>query len=226
MGCQNKEQIPTANDILTKSIQTHDPNGNWNNASFSIYIQEPRLGNPVRYSEVKLNNKDNSFELKRNREEHVSTHIVDKDGTSITYLDDKIETDTLLINKYRLNPNRNKGYQRFYKVLLGLPMSLNSKKITLNEDVITSSFNKEQCYKLSVILGEPLFSKHWNVFFSKENNKIVGLEMVFPKDPNKGERLVFEGEFIINNDIIIPRIRHWRELNDAYSGSDIILKDL
>ena len=77
-------------------------------------------------------------------------------------------------------------------------------------------------FKVEIELKEPLFSKNWNVYFSQENYKIVGLEMVFPDNPEKGERLVFEDELKYKN-IIIPRIRHWRELNNEYSGSDIIL---
>lgn len=226
LGCQTKQEVPTSNEILTESINTHDPNGKWNTANFGVYIQEPRIGNAKRYSEVKLNISQNSFELKRNRDENVSTHIVNTQGTSMTYLNDKIETDSIVIKKYRLSPDRNKGYQRFYKVLLGLPMSLNNDQIKVDNKVEESIFNKEKAYKLSFVFDEPLFSRHWNVFFSKETKKIIGLEMIFPEDPTKGERLIFEEEFTINNSIVIPRIRHWKELNGNYSGSDIIIKEL
>lgn len=47
--------------------------------------------------------------------------------------------------------------------------------------------------------------------------------MIFPNNPEKGERLIFEGKYMINS-INIPRIRHWRELNSNYSGSDILIK--
>ncbi|CAL2088266.1 DUF6503 family protein [Tenacibaculum sp. 190524A05c] len=226
LGCQAKEQLPTSSEILAKSIGIHDPNGNWEKASFSIYIQEPRVGNAKRFSEVKMNNRENSFELKRNRDEHISTHIVQKDGRLLTYLNDQVETDSLLVKKYRLQPERNTGYQRFYNVLLGLPMSLQSDGVIVSKDVVETTFNKEESYKLNVIFNKPLFSKHWNVFIAKKSDKIIGLEMVFPDDPTKGERLVFEGEFQISDDIKIPRIRHWRELDDTYAGSDIILKSL
>lgn len=226
LGCQTKQEVPTSNEILTESINTHDPNGKWATANFGVYIQEPRIGNAKRYSEVKLNNSEDSFKLKRNRDENVSTHVVDKQGVSITYLNDKIETDSIVINKYRLNPDRNKGYQRFYKVLLGLPMSLNNNQIKVDNKVEESIFNKEKAYKLSFVFDEPLFSKHWNVFFSKETKEIIGLEMIFPEDPTKGERLIFEEQFIINDSIVIPRIRHWKELNGKYSGSDIIIEKL
>lgn len=223
-SCQVKEKLPSAKEILDKSVQIHDPNKQWYSSSFNVYIQEPRIGNPKRYSEVKLDNKNDAFELKRNREQHISTHIVSKEK-AITYLDDKIETDTTLIKKYRLEPKRNKRYQRFYKVLLGLPMSLEREiaELGLVEEVF---FNKENSYKVAVKLKEPLFSENWNLFFSKKNYKLIGIEMIFPDDPTKGERLTFDGEYIVNSSIIIPRIRHWKELNDTYMGSDILIENV
>jgi len=220
-NCTTKESIPTGTEILEKSIKVHDPKHKWNTSNFVIRVQEPRIGNPVRYSIIKMNNKDKSFELKRNRDEFISTHIVTND-TAKTFLNGKIETDTTLIKKYRLEPRRNKRYQRFYHVLLGLPMSLPTEISEINS-VTTTFFNKEDCYKISVTLNEPLFSKHWNIFFSKENDRILGVEMIFPENPNKGERLVFEEKCIID-EMMLPRIRHWKELDDTYSGSDILLE--
>lgn len=49
--------------------------------------------------------------------------------------------------------------------------------------------------------------------------------MIFLDDNTKGERLYFDKSITING-ITIPRIRHWYEMNDEFSGSDIILKQL
>ena len=63
------------------------------------------------------------------------------------------------------------------------------------------------------------------MFFAQKDFKILGIEMFFPENPNKGERLIFEGEFETNG-IKIPRMKHWYELNNVYSGSDIIISEL
>jgi hypothetical protein len=222
-SCSTKEQQLTGEEILLKSSQKHDPKNQWDTAGFEVYIQEPRMKNPVRFSIVKLDNKVNSFSLQRNRDENISTHIVDAKGNTKTLLNNKAITDTTLIKKYRLDPSRNKGYQRFYKLLLGLPMSLNKNEIASYNSFELSRFNDKSAYKVAVELKEPMFSKNWNLYFSEEDFKILGVEMVFPEDTTKGERIVFDGEIKLNK-MIIPRIRHWRELNNEYSGSDIILK--
>lgn len=224
-SCASNETNPSGKDIIAKSIQKHDPDSKWSTAELHLRIQEPRLQNPVRYSEVTLNNKNGAFSMFRNREEHVSNHVIDHEGNATTYLDGNIVTDTLLIKKYRLEPSRNTIYRRFYQSLMGLPMSLQIEKLDSVGNVTRVVFNAIESYKVPVVLEEPMFSKHWNLYFSKSDFSMVGIEMVFPDDPKKGERLFFEGSVYLDG-ITIPRYKHWHELSGEYAGSDIIVKSL
>lgn len=224
-SCASNETDLSGKEIIAKSIEKHDPNGKWPTTELHFRIQEPRLQNPVRYSDVALNNKNGAFSLFRNREDHVSNHIIDNKGDAITYLDGKIITDTLLIKKYRLEPSRNTGYRRFYQLLMGLPMSLHIEKLDSVGNVSRVLFNSVDSYKVPIILEKPMFSKYWNLYFAKDDFSMIGMEMIFPDDPSKGERLFFDGSIDLDG-IIIPRHKHWHELSGAYSGSDIIVKNL
>ena len=109
--------------------------------------------------------------------------------------------------------------------MYGLPMSL-SNSIEKIIETSEKTFSKEDCYKIEIELKENIITKYWNIYISKSNKKLVGIEIIFPDNPNKGDRLYFEGIIDING-MKIPRIRHWHELkNDDYSGSDIIIKEL
>lgn len=223
-GCEEKKELDPV-QILQKSIDYHDPNGHWANTSFHVHIQEPRISNPGRYSILKLNRSFNSFELIRNREEHVSHHIIDSLGNSSVLLDGEKNFDSLLIGKYRLDPQRNAGYKKFYELLYGLPMSLKDfqKNIVRATETI---FNDKDSYKIEMELNESIISNHWNIYISRLNKEIIGVEIIFKDEPEKGERLYFDGKFMIN-DMSIPRIRHWHELhNDNYLGSDLIIKSI
>jgi hypothetical protein len=241
---QNEQRIEskvlTGESILEKSILFHDKKNEWKTANFKVIIEEPRIGNQFRYSVVELDNESNYFKLQRNRGDSISTHI-SQDNNYSSLLNGQVITDSLLIKKYRLEPKRNEGYHRFYKTLLGLPMSLNDETKTIKQvDEIT--FNSIQSYKITIQLEESiaggtvlntiesfknrkesLFSKNWNLYVAKNDFRIIGLEMIYLDDPNAGGRIIFEGDFNINN-ISIPRIRHWRELNNEYRGSDILME--
>ncbi|CAL2086127.1 DUF6503 family protein [Tenacibaculum sp. 190524A02b] len=224
LGCKQEKQL-NGSTILKEAILVHDANNNWNTTQLNLHIQEPRKGNPHRYSILNLDNNTNVFRLKRNRDQYISEHVVESDGNSFVLLDGSKNIDSLLIEKYRLNPSRNIGYKKFYHLLYGLPMTLNSwvEKINNTSETI---FNGEACYKIELVLKEAMFSKHWNVFISKEEKEIKGIEMIVPEKPDGGERIYFEGNILVNG-INIPRVRHWHEFNsDAYSGSDIIVKEI
>ncbi|MFK7773222.1 MAG: DUF6503 family protein [Saprospiraceae bacterium] len=222
----NEEISLDGNEVLSKSILTHDPNDKWKELEMNIHIQEPRTGNPSRYSIVKMNNMDQSFELIRNRENHLSKHVIDKNGISKVYLDDKEEIAPELIEKYRLNPERNTRYKDFYKMLYGLPMSLNTESINQFGEVESSIYNNQDCYKIPIELKQEMFSKNWIIYISKTEFEFKGMEIVFPENKTKGERLFFDGSISIKG-VKVPRIRHWYELADnSYSGSDIIIGEL
>ncbi len=223
---QPQAKILSGKEIIAKSIKVHDPNQKWSGIKISIHIQEPRISDPFRYSTVKLNIENGEFELQRNRDDHISTHVVDSTGNAKVLLDGQEKITDSLVKKYKLSAERNKGYRNFYNMMYGLPMALENsitKYLGNTKEVV---FNEQECYKISVELKEPLFSKYWHIFVSKKTFECKGVEITFPDDASKGERLYFEGEFFING-IKIPRIRHWYEYSDdQYSGSDIIVKEL
>ena len=223
-GCNEQKQLD-GYDILSKTIAKHDSLNAWSKTKLNIHIQEPRISNPHRYSILELDNSTNSFKLSRNRDQFISEHIIDSTGNSYVFLDGKIETDTILIKKYRLDASRNTGYKNFYKLLYGIPMSLKNsyvKIINTSENL----FNEEKCYKIEMELKEPMISRYWNLFVSKPSMRVKGIEIVSPDKPDEGERIYFD-ELIVLKGIKIPRIRHWLDLkNNTYAGTDLIVKEL
>ncbi|GAA4115074.1 hypothetical protein GCM10022393_15030 [Aquimarina addita] len=221
----NQEKEINGKLILEKTIRQHDSLDLWSTTHLNIHIQEPRISNPQRYSILKLNNATNAFSLSRNKEQHIAEYIIDNNGANLVLLDGKIETDTLLIKKYRLDASRNTGYREFYQLLYGLPMSLDNalKEITHTSESI---FKGEECYKLEIELAKPVISKYWNLFISKSNMEVKGIEIISPDKPDQGERIYFEESILING-IKLPRMRHWYELKDnKYTGSDLIIKEV
>lgn len=224
LSCAKEPKID-GQKLLDQSISFHDPESNWDKAVFDIHIQEPRISNPFRYSIVKLDNNLNTFELSRNRDQYISTHIIDQNGRSTVLLDGVTVTDSTLIKKYRLDSSRNIRYKDFYKLIYGLPMSL-SKSVSMIKQTTEQLFNEKESFKVEVELEQAIISKHWNLFISKKDHQLLGIEIFFLGEPEKGERLYFEGIATINK-MKLPRVRHWHTYNnDSYSGSDIIIKEI
>lgn len=212
-------------EILDQSIAFHDPQGHWSQAQLDIFIQEPRVPNPPRYSELSLNNATGAFKLVRNRDEDLVTYLIEEDGESYIMLGGERDIDSALINKYRLDPSRNGGYRNFYQTMIGLPMSL-KEGLSQIKQTSETLFNEKPCYKVEIELKEPLFSKNWNLFINKKTKALEGLEIISDDNGTADEHLIFEGEFAIGG-MKIRRIRHWyNEEFGGYLGSDLILKEL
>ncbi len=219
-------QTLTSQEILQKSIEYHDPNNNWQRLNIHLHIQEPRIDNPERYSIVKLNNRSDAFELIRNRNEHISRHVIDSEGKPTVLFNENENIPPELVAKYRLNPDRNFVYRDFYKMLYGLPMTLNDATIKAMGQVESTIYNGEVCHQIPLELKEEMFSKHWVIYIAKSNFTYCGMEIIFPDDNTKGERLYFDGEVNLDK-IKIARYRHWHTYPEGkYSGSDIVVKDI
>lgn len=212
--------------LLEQSKKYHDPNESWSQLDWKFHIQEPRTQNPARYSMVSLNNQNGTFELLRSREQSISAHKIDASGNAEVLLDGSKDFPEELEKKYRLNAARNQGYRKFYQMMYGLPMSLTDDLITEIKAAETVIFNKEEAYKIQIQLKEAMIGQYWRIFLSTKSHKVIGLEIVGEENAVAGERLFFDGEFNYKG-IQIPRIRHWYDIEtEAYSGSDIILKEL
>ncbi len=207
--------------ILDQSIKLHDPRGNWQKASLDMVIREPRVQGAGRFSNVKLYVPTRSFSMERNREDRISTHLVDEHGQAKTLLDGKTETSPELIEKYRLQPERNTNYRGYYEFMYGLPMVLQEDQYIMKE-VGEVTFNKQKAISIDFELASPMIASSWRIYFSPEDYKVVGIETLGEK-PEEGEYLVFNGNADIKG-MNLPRFRHWYDkTNDEYRGSDILV---
>lgn len=219
-GC---EQKPNGKQILRHAIEKHDPQGKWNKTRLEVHIREPRKGNPHRYSQVTLDNHENTFELSRNRDDHVSTHLIDADGNSEIRLDGSADIDSALVSKYRLDARDNQLYKAYYEMMFGLPMSLDSSTVKEIHSTSKTMFRDEPCFLIELELKREMIASHWNLYISRADTMLEALELVHPTEPDRGERIVFHD--IYNTDgIRIPRIRNWFDLRDnSYLGTDVIV---
>lgn len=224
-GCTSQQSQLTGKEILAKSIQKHDPKSQWSSSEFTLRIQEPRIQNSERFSLVYINNANNAFKLLRNRGEKIASYGINSEGITTVLLDNKIVTDSLSVQQYMLQPERIHIYKNSYETMLGLPMSLNKDLISKIGKVSKVNFNEKTAFKIEVELKRNVFSNHWVLYVSDKDFRLLGIDIVFPNDPEKGERLYFEKSIQIG-DIAIPRVKHWYDLKNSYLGSDVIVKRL
>lgn len=219
--CKNSEFI------LQKLIRSHDPLNNWPKAKINIHLEEPRVGNPKRYTRLMLDNAKKFFQMERKRDEGIVKRVFQTDGSVLITIEglDKISNE--LKEKYALNAQRTKDFQNFYTVLIGAPMSFADLSFIKTEPAITKKYQEKDVYALAVELENEIISKNWTLIISEAMDEILALEFNYPNHPEREEEIIkYEGELVVDG-IKFPRMRHWH-LKDSgeYLGSDLIIGEL
>lgn len=213
--------------LLKQSQKRYDENNNWQKSEIKIHIQEPRVGNPQRYTKLKLNNEIDYFEMERKREFGIENRIIDSQGNNKIGLNGEYDIPKEVKEKYRIDINRNEVYRKFYEHLYGIPMSITEDLWTKIAPAETGIFEGIPVYEIKIELKEKVISKNWTLIISKETYKVLGLEFNYPESPDHEEELIkFEGEIEVG-ELILPRIRHWYiKGSEEYLGSDIVVEKL
>ncbi|MEM9671105.1 MAG: DUF6503 family protein [Cyclobacteriaceae bacterium] len=218
--CKNSQYI------LNQSKLKYDVNQQWNQSELSMHIQEPRIGNPQRYSRVVLNNTNNYFEIERTYDEGNIKQSLGDDEDYQVLLDENSDVSAEIREKYRLSEERGEGYRNFYQTMYGLPMSITENFYTEIAPAEPITFEGKDAYRISLELNQEMISKHWRLIIATEDFTLLGVEFYHPENSNEGERIKFEDEVQLGN-ISLPRMRHWYDnKTEEYLGSDIIVSEI
>lgn len=213
--------------ILNKVKDKYDVNHHWDESELKIHIQEPRVGNPQRYTKLTLKNSDDYFEMERFREDGIVKRILTKTGESEIFLNGKSRLSEAEVEKYRLNVERSKSHKKFYKLMYGLPMSITDKLWKQIEPAQEAEFEGNEVYRIRIELKDNMISNYWTLIIGLENYELLAIEFNHPEEPEKEEEIIkFGGQFEVNG-VKIPRIRNWFiKGTNEYLGTDIIIEEL
>ncbi len=219
-------QTTSGEELLKKSKSYHDPDGNWGNQVLRLHIQEPRPQTPFRFSELTLDLNTGAFNLGREYEVGSVVRVITESGEAKVLVNGSEEFSEEIKEELRLDASRNSGYRSFYRLMQGIPMSLDDSTVKEIGKVREEVIDKKAVLAISIELKEPMISSNWLLYISKEDYSVVALRFLHHDTEREDEMIVFDGIYEFEN-IRVPRFRHWYEADSReYSGSDIIVKEL
>ncbi|RMG81464.1 MAG: hypothetical protein D6714_12945 [Bacteroidetes bacterium] len=218
VGCA---QTLTPEALIQKSIQYHDPNGNWEQSDLLLSIRQERPDtNAPTVSYVHINNKNGNFELTKMVPGGIILQGV-QDGQCIQKYNGEPAPDDIA-EKYRLSCERSTLFRNYYTYLYGLPMKLRDPG-THYGPVLEMPFQGQDYYAIRVTYDEAVGKDIWYFFFDKENYALRGYKFHKDESKNDGEYITLEGEEIANG-IRIPKKRAWYYNQDGkYLGTDLLV---
>ena len=223
IGCTQTTQPMTGALLLKKSIQYHDPDGNWERLNGTVYYDEFRADNTVRKSVVHFNNLNGTFKMERTEDRLVITRGTVGDSCYVL-VNGSADFDTELDSTFNLACERSMMYRNYYEYMQGLPMKLMDSGTIIDPEVEQSTFLGKEYYKLKVTYLEEVGSDVWYFYINPETYAVEAYQFYHDELKGDGEYILLEG-LVAAQGMTWPRERLWYTNKDEkYLGKDVIVE--
>ena len=210
----------TGDELLEKSIQFHDPNGNWATFNGELLVTMEIPEKSSRKSLIKINLPEEYFSVKATKDAITSTYIVDKTIANFTFNGDKNPSEAIK-KKFNLNADRAKMYKNYYTFLFGLPMKLKDEGTIIDQKVAKKTFKGKEYLVLKATYSAEVGKDTWYFYFDP-STYAMEVYQFFKEAKNSGEYILLSGLETINT-IKMPKNRAWYyNKDDGYLGTDIL----
>lgn len=218
----------SANQLLEKAIEHHDPKGNWDsfNNKFTVVMSTPNA--PKRTSIISINLPAEYFSVTATKDSVTTAYTLDKGKCKMTYNGSVL--DSISAKEKSMTCERATLYKNYYSYLYGLPMKLRDPGTNLSKKVVIKSFKGKDYLVLKVTYDEAIGSDVWFFYFNPETYAMEVYQF-FKTDengnekPNTGEYILLTEEEIVHG-IKMPKIRAWYyNKDDKYLGTDTLIVD-
>ncbi len=215
------QELPSAAELLDKSIAHHDPGNQWYERNHTVDLISKRPSGEDRPTTVLLHHKDAMFGMEMTRDGHaIKTQL--KSGDCTATVDGASEFTEEQAEKYRLSCEGITRWRDYHGYMLGMPMNLKDPGTILDPVAKRTTFMGEDVIALRVTYDEAVGSDIWYFYLDPSNYALIGTRFYHDESKNDGEYLTFEGE-IEAEGIRLPEARKWYyNSNDEFLGEDVI----
>ena len=215
------QSLMSAEELLDKSIQYHDPNGKWGTQMLPLKLTETRPNGADRNTLIHIDLLNEQFIIEQMRDGHQIIQNVTK-GNCSYQLDGRAKISEEEKKKHRLNCQRSTTIRDYYTYLWGLPMKLKDPGTIISPDVKSTFFQGKSCYAIRIHYSEEVGKDIWYFYFDPINYELIGYRFYHDERKNDGEYITLEGIEKING-LHLPKKRNWYvNKDDQYLGSDIL----
>jgi len=211
----------TGQELLTKSIQYHDPNGNWETFDGTLQITMETPNNANRVSTIKINLPKEYFYVKATRDDKTTEYTVEKNDCKIAF-NGKTDISDEVIKENNLSCKRANLYKNYYTYLYGLPMKLKDEGTMIEPKVLKKTFKGKEYLVLKATYKEGVGKDTWYFYFDPKTYAMEVYQFFKDETKNDGEYILLTEEIVVNG-IKMPKKRAWYyNKNNGYLGTDIL----
>ena len=212
-------EVPSADELLSRSIAYHDPDGRFLSSPWCLTFRETRPGASDRRTEIVVDEPGERFRMVR-QAEHEVAGVLDRERCEMT-LDGRSEVTEAEREEHRISCDRIRLMRNYYVYLWGLPMKLRDPGTQLGE-VQATDFMGKPVYGLRVTYQAEVGDDSWYFYFDRDSAAMIGYRFYHDEAKNDGEVIVLEGEHEAHG-MRLPQSRAWyTHQDDRHLGTDIL----
>ena len=215
-------QTLSGDQLLEKSIQFHDPNGNWSTfkGAFLVTMKTPKSSPRKSFIEIDL--PQEHFLVKAIKDGVITQYTVDKGICRIAVNGNTTPSEALL-KKHKLSCERANLYKNYYTYLYGLPMKLKDEGTIIHQKTTIKTFKGKEYLVLKVSYTKEVGNDTWYFYFDPKTYAMEAYQF-FKEQKERGEYILLTGLETIH-DIKMPKERAWYyNKDDDYLGTDVLSK--
>ena len=214
-------QTAAAEDILSKSIEYHDPDGKWGSFKGSFTVELTTPGKEPRLSEINMDQTNSRFLLRMTQGSNTRTFETDKDQCRLTF-NGNPDFSEEVAEEHGLTCERARMYRDYYSYLYGLPMKLRDPGTQLSPEVQKKSFKGKEYLVLKVTYEAEVGKDTWYFYFDPKTYAMEVYQFFHNEAENDGEYILLEGIFEVDG-MRLPKRRTWyTNKEDKLLGTDTL----
>ena len=214
-------QSLTADEVISKSIKYHDPEGKLFTKDVTMKFTGVRPGGEESKTSISFNIKKETFQMATKRDETSINSFYSKGKVSIL-VDGKKDYSEEVKKKYRLDKKRVLMMKNYYQYLWLMPLKLNDPGTIIDPEVKKIDFFGQELLQIKTSYSPKVGKDVWYFYFNPDTYALAGYRFYHDEAKNDGEYILLEGETQLDK-IRIPKIRKWYTHKEAkFLGTDIL----
>lgn len=214
------EELPTAQQLLDRALEYHDPDGRFLTEAWCLRLDETRPSGSDRETEILVDASGERYRITRTTEHVISGTM--GGGRCEMSLDGRSDVTDAEREEHQLSCERLTTLRDYYVYLWGLPMKLRDPGTRL-ESVEATKFETRPVYGLRVTYDPAVGGDVWVFYFDRKTYALVGYRFFQDEAKRDGEYIVLDGELEAHG-MRLPRTRAWyTHQEERHLGTDILV---
>ena len=211
----------SSEELLSRAIAYHDPEGMWGEYSGAFTVVSTRPGKSDRISRISMNQNISLFRIAMELDGVRTALQMEGDECSLEYQGSSEFTEEEA-EEYNLNCERAVMWRDYYSYLYGLPMKLLDPGTRLDPNVRLRKFKGIEYLVLRVTYAPETGKDIWYFYFDPKTYALKVYQFYHDENKNDGEYILLEGEREIKG-MRLPEKRSWyTNKEEKFLGADSI----